>query len=144
MRRPACASVLVTHGWIQRGRDRGSGPPPLKNHKYIGFPSITGPSPLKNQRLPSQHSMLGHHRYASEVPFKLRFAGGPIMARLWWYLDPLSPHQLKKRCQSDKTFWISAWYMRPRKKMYTGSEMRQAGSMFWVFNGCDWRNTFFS
>ena len=34
--------------------------------------------------------MLGHHLHASET------AGGPIMARLWWYLDPSSPHQLEK------------------------------------------------
>ena len=27
--------------------------------------------------------------------FKLRFAGGPMMARLLWYLDPPYPHQLK-------------------------------------------------
>ena len=39
--------------------------------------------------------MLGHHRHASETPFQWRFAGGPMMARLWWYLDPPSPHQLK-------------------------------------------------
>ena len=40
--------------------------------------------------------MLGHHRPANEMPFKWRFAGGPIMAHLKWYLDPLSSHQLKK------------------------------------------------
>ena len=50
--------------------------------------------------------MLGHHWYDSETPFKWRFAGGPMLARLWWYLDRLSLHQLrktkqkKKRCQS--------------------------------------------
>ena len=38
--------------------------------------------------------MLGYHRPASET--KWRFAGGPIMARFLWYLDPLSPHQGKK------------------------------------------------
>ena len=41
---------------------------------------------------------------------KWLFAGVPMMARLKWYLDPPSPHQLKKRCQSwtpsYKTFWI--------------------------------------
>ena len=58
--------------------------------------------------------MLGRHLHGSETPFKWRFAGGPMMARLKWYLDPPSPHQLKKRkkkrCQSwtpsDKTLWI--------------------------------------
>ena len=40
--------------------------------------------------------MFGHHRLASETPFKWRFAGGAMMARYWRYLDPLAPHQLKK------------------------------------------------
>ena len=30
--------------------------------------------------LPSQHSMVGHYRHASETPFQWRFAGGPMMA----------------------------------------------------------------
>ena len=34
---------------------------PLKNHKNIGFLSNTGLDPLKITKLPSQHSMLGHH-----------------------------------------------------------------------------------
>ena len=33
--------------------------------------------------------MTGHHRSASETPFKWRIAGGPIMTRLKWYLPPL-------------------------------------------------------
>ena len=32
-------------------------PPFLKNHKFIGFPSNTGPGPLKIKKLPSQDSM---------------------------------------------------------------------------------------
>ena len=32
---------VYAHGQIQRG-DMGSGPPPLKNHKTIGFSSNTG------------------------------------------------------------------------------------------------------
>ena len=39
--------------------------------------------------------MLGHHRDASETPFKWRFGGGPIMARFKLYFDHLSFHQLK-------------------------------------------------
>ena len=62
-----------------RGVDRGSGPP-LKITK-IGFLSNTGPDPLKMTMLPFQLSMLGHHRPASETPFKWRFADGPLMAR---------------------------------------------------------------
>ena len=40
--------------------------------------------------------MLGHQRPASETPFKLRSAAGPMMARLYWYLDHLSHDQQKK------------------------------------------------
>ena len=42
-------------------------PPPLKNHKNIGFLRNTGPDPLKNHK--------------ATKPFKWRFAGGPMMAR---------------------------------------------------------------
>ena len=66
---------------------RGAGdpdPPPLKNHKNIQFVSKTGPD-----LLPSQHSMLlGNYRPARNTPFKWRLAGGPMMARLLWLLNP--------------------------------------------------------
>ena len=55
--------------------------PPMVNHKNIEFLSNTGPDPLKFSKLPSQHSMLHHHRHASSAPFKWSFAGGPMMAR---------------------------------------------------------------
>ena len=41
--------------------------------------------------------MLGNHRHVSETPFKWHFADGPMLASLWWYLNPLSSHQLKKK-----------------------------------------------
>ena len=71
----------TAHVRIQRGTG-GPDPPPLKNHKNIGFLSNFGPDPLQITKLLSQHSMLGHHQHASETPFKWRFAGGPMMARL--------------------------------------------------------------
>ena len=43
------------------GGGRGSGAPILENHKNIGFLSKTGLDPLKITKLPSQHSMQGHH-----------------------------------------------------------------------------------
>ena len=62
---------------------RGAGDPdPLKYHKNIGFLSNTGPDPLKITKLSSQHSILGHHRPASETSLKWRFAGGPMMDHL--------------------------------------------------------------
>ena len=70
-----CASVVPVCDNALSGPMRGSrggtgGPDPLKNHKNIEFLSNTGPDPLKFLKLPSQHSMLGHHRHASETPFK--------------------------------------------------------------------------
>ena len=38
--------------------------------------SNTGLDPQKITKLPSQHSMLGHHRHASEASIKWRFAAG--------------------------------------------------------------------
>ena len=49
-------------GWGQRV------PTPLENYKNIGL--LT--------KLPSQHSILGHHPPANETQFKLCFAGGPL------------------------------------------------------------------
>ena len=79
------------------GGERRSGPPTLVNYKNIGSLSNTGPDPLKITKLPIQHSMMDHHRPASETLFKLRFAGGPLMSRKKWYLDHSSPHQIKEQ-----------------------------------------------
>ena len=69
--------------------------PPLKNHKNIGSPSNTGPDPFKITKLPSQHSMFGHHRHAEQNAI--------LMAFRWWADDgPIlvvfgSTHLLKKK-----------------------------------------------
>ena len=55
---------------------------PLKNHKAVLFLSNTGTDPLKITKLPSKHSMLGHHRPPSET-----------IAHFKRYLDSLSTHQ---------------------------------------------------
>ena len=41
--------------------------------------------------------MLGHLQHASETPLKWRFAGGLMMARLYRYVDPRTPHKKKKK-----------------------------------------------
>ena len=70
--------IVRSHARIQNG-DRGSGP--LSN---------TRSNPLKFSEQPSQHSTLGHHRHASETPFK-----GVSLAGWWpafsdiWILFPL-------------------------------------------------------
>ena len=94
---------LTVHVRIQRG-NRGSGPPPPpppprpKNHKNIGFLSNTGLDPLKITKLPSQNSMLGHHRHASEKPFQWRIIGPLIVV----FRSSL-PHQLKKQKRKKET-----------------------------------------
>ena len=91
---------------------QGSGPHPTspKNHKNIVFFSNTGPDPMKITKLPSQHSMLGCHQHASELPLKWRFAGGPhwpafsgilILSSTKFFFK--NPSELDP---SDKTFWI--------------------------------------
>ena len=84
-----CSVVLVVSHLTEEdmcgsrgGEKAGVRTPPLKNHNNVGFLGNTGPIALKIAKLSSQHSMLGHHRPASETPFKWRFAGGPTIARL--------------------------------------------------------------
>ena len=107
--------ILGCHGRIQRG-DRGSGPPPPpheKSQKFRVSKQHWSISPEKSQNYQAsiqcwaiigppakRHLMLGHYRPASETPFKWRFTGGPMMACLLLYVDPPSPHQLKKRSKS--------------------------------------------
>ena len=74
-----------------RGRGRqGTGPPPEISQSYR-FLSNTGPDPLKNHKLPSQHSMLGHHWPASEPHLngvRWRVDDGPLLM-VFGSLDPL-------------------------------------------------------
>ena len=86
-----------------RGSTGGPDPtPPLKNHEIIGFISNTVPDPLKMTKLSSLHSMSGYHRHASETPFKWRFAVGPMMTRLYVYLDPFINKKKKKKKKKKK------------------------------------------
>ena len=48
--------------------------------------------------------MLGQHRHTSKTPFKWCLAGGPMIACLYWYLDPSSPHHEKKQ-KKRQSFW---------------------------------------
>ena len=74
---------LTVHARIQKGGGgQGVCPPPPtpeKSQKYrVGFLAILVRIPWKITKLPSQHSMLGHHPHTSETPF----AGGTMNARL--------------------------------------------------------------
>ena len=67
------------HARIQRGGGV------WKNHKNIGFLSNTGPEKSQSYQQ-SQHSSVGHHRPASEMP---------KWPSSFWYLDPISPHKTR-------------------------------------------------
>ena len=75
--------MLVVHMRESRGGGGAGDPnPPGKIHTYIyGVLAILVRFPWKITILPSQHSMLGLYRPASETPFKWRFATGSVMAR---------------------------------------------------------------
>ena len=80
---PACADPKV-------GGGKGPDHPPEISQSYR-FLSNTGPDPLKNHKLPSQHSMLGHHWPAREPHFngvRWRFDDGPLLM-VFGSLDPL-------------------------------------------------------
>ena len=81
---------LYLHVRIKRGGGAG-GPDPLKKSQNIWFLSNSGPDPLTNHTAVSQHSMLGHHQHTSEMPFKWRFAGGPMVFAYSgiWIFPPL-------------------------------------------------------
>ena len=64
--------------------DRGSGPPPSKITKIV-FLRKTGPNPLKNYKATNLDSM---------------------MARLKWYLDPLSDKKKKKKKKKKNVFCV--------------------------------------
>ena len=80
---PFYSDWFPIHIDMRGSRGRTGGPEPHeKSQKISVFLAILVKIPWKITKLPSQHSMLGHHRPASETPFKLRFACGPIMADL--------------------------------------------------------------
>ena len=80
---PEYVCVCVGGGGGQGSCTPTSSPPhPLKDHKIKGFLAILVRIHRKITKLPSQHSMLGHHPHASETSFKWHFTGRPMMASL--------------------------------------------------------------
>ena len=76
------------------------GPDPPENHKKLRFLSNTGLlDPLEITKLPSHHSMLGHHQHTSKTPSKWCFAGGPMMAAYSgiWIFPPLKLKKQQKK-----------------------------------------------
>ena len=103
------AQMLMCLRGSRGGGGEGRGPdppPPWEITKLLGSLAILVLLPWKITKLPSQHSILGHHRPASETPFNVD--------------DPLSvvfesslSSTTKKLSEliwtpSDKSFWIRA------------------------------------
>ena len=65
---------------------------PLENHKAIGFLSYTGADLLPNHKGTMPAFNVGPSSARQRNAIKRRCAGGPMMARFQWYLDPLSTH----------------------------------------------------
>ena len=59
--------VLQVNNFSEAGT---GGPDPLENYKNNGFlMALLVQIPWKITKLPSQHSMIGHHQHTSETPF---------------------------------------------------------------------------
>ena len=75
----------------------GSRPPPMKNHKNIGFLSNTGADPLKIIKLPSlsiqSWIIISMPAKGHLMVFPWRADDGPLIVVP--YLNPPSPHKLK-------------------------------------------------
>ena len=71
---PLTCLAFITE--ISKGGGGGGVPEKSQN---IGFLSNSSSDPLKITKLPSQHSMLGHHRTACETPLN----GGSLAGRCW-------------------------------------------------------------
>ena len=84
------------YGWIQREGERGSGPPPLKNHKSIGFLCNTGPDPLKNYKATKPAFNVGpssaRQQNTISMVFRWQADDGPFIA----VFGSTIPHQLRK------------------------------------------------
>ena len=89
-------------GWSRRGGGRGSGPPPpLKNHKNIGFLCNTGPDPRTNCKATKPAFYVGpasaRHRNAISMAFRWRAVGCPFMAVFWILYPPINLKKQKKK-----------------------------------------------
>ena len=74
-------------------------PPPEKSQKYRVSKQYWPWSPNKSQSYQASIQFWANMR----APFKWRFGGRPMMARLWWHLDPFSDHQLIKKPRQSWT-----------------------------------------
>ena len=87
-----CWTVLDIDKYVMCASRGGKGvwtPPPEKSQNK-GFLSNNGPDLLNNHKATKPAFNVGSSSAASKTPFKWRFAGGPMMARFSFWLDPLN------------------------------------------------------
>ena len=109
--------IVWSHARIQRvGQGVRTPPPPpqhththLKNHKNIEFLSNTGPDPLKFSKTTKPAFNVGSSSACQRNAILRRFAGGPMMARFLWYLDPLSLKKEEKNVVRVRIQIRSEW-----------------------------------
>ena len=79
-----CAGLFIH---CMRGSRRGGQgvrtPPPLKNHKNIGFLSNTGPDSLKNQASIQCWASIARQRNAISMAFRWQADYGPLLVLLY-------------------------------------------------------------
>ena len=79
------------------GGGRGSGSPEKSQIYRVSSQKYWSGSP-ENHKATKPAFILGNYRPASETPFQYRFAGRPIIARFWWFLEPRAPQKTYKSC----------------------------------------------
>ena len=111
------------------GGGRGSGPPPLKNHKNIGFLCSTGPDPLKNHKATKPALNVGpsstRQRNAIEKAFRWRVDDSPFIA-VYGSSFPLSSYE-KKTKKKNNTI------LRLNLKRWTLGYLYQAHCRLWSY-----------
>ena len=97
----------------------GPDPPPLKNHKNIGFSSNTGPDSLKNRGYQASiqcWAIIGTPAKRHLMAFRWRADDGPLIVVLGSAIPSSTKEKQQKNCcqnwtRSEKTFWIRACYL---------------------------------
>ena len=54
---------------------------------------LTPPRSPENLKATKPAFSMGHYRPASEMPLQWRFAGRPLIAHFWWFLEHRSPQK---------------------------------------------------
>ena len=87
----------VLHWRVQRGEGGPDPPPPLKNHKNIGFRCNTGPDPLIDHKATKPAFNVGPSSARQQNASYWRFAGGPMITCFKWYFGSILSSYTQKK-----------------------------------------------